>query len=130
MHEKLDGRIEQILVEAGNHLTDLTQNIRFEWNLADNRGAKRYLQMLFVNEQVITHIENEGAFRIFEIERTLSKFQDKFPAYIKMLEKLKSIEGKPATSFHSFLNKRWAALKRSLRVTKTIIIIIMLLIFN
>ncbi len=104
-HINLSGTTKRIFNEAVDILLDLSESIKIEWNLPENRGSRRYIQKCFVDRQLIKLIKSEGDFRYFEPETDVSKFKDIFPAYIEMINDIESIEGKEWINFNSLFNK-------------------------
>lgn len=94
VHVKNTGTTLRIMTEAANLLLDLTQKIKIDWSHPDNRGDKKYLRRCFVDNQALKSAYQEGDFRFFEVERMPSKFSKALPAYARLLEDLKALEGK------------------------------------
>lgn len=105
IHIPIQGTKKRIFEEAAKLLIDLSKKIRFEWQLPENRGEKKYLQNIFVNNQIIKHLSTNGDFREFGIEKNKSKYKINFPAYFQMLNKMEGIEGKGAVSCKSFFRE-------------------------
>ena len=102
VHVKNKGTTLRIMTEAADLLLDLTQRITIDWSHPDNRGDKKYLRRCFVDNQVLKSMHQEGDLRFFEVERNTSKFSKALPAYARLLEDLKAVEGeepKPCKKF-------------------------------
>jgi len=105
IHSKLTRVNKRTVQEASEELIDITQPIVFEWNRGRNTGARRYLQNVFAENQLIKHIKTEGDKRVYEVERKTSNFKKIIPAYFRMLKKLEAQEDQGAKSCNSFFNE-------------------------
>ena len=103
-HINLTSLVKRTLNEAIEILQDLSQSIKIEWNLPDNRGAKKYIQKCFVDKQLIRHIKTEGDYRYFEPETDIEKFKNVVPAYAEMINDIKGIENKGWVDFNKLFN--------------------------
>lgn len=104
-HLKLTTSVKRILNEAFEVMVDLSQSIKIEYNLPENRGARKYIQKCFVDNQLIRHLKSEGDFRYYEPEQNKSKFKITFPVYISMLDEIESFKGKRWQNFNLFIAK-------------------------
>jgi hypothetical protein len=102
-HINLSGNTKAVFKEAGDLLCDISQPIRVNWTLPDNRGGTRYLRKCFTDHQVLRIISQDGDNRYLENERDINKFRTTLPTYAKMLEDLKALEGKGFTNLIQFL---------------------------
>ncbi len=102
-HLNLTGQVRNIFKEAGDVLCDLSKPILVNWTWPENRGVTKYLRRCFVDHQVLKIISTEGDIRYLETEKDLAKFRSFLPAYAKLLEDLKGLEGKGPTSLRQFL---------------------------
>lgn len=104
-HINLTSTIKRVLNEAIEALMDLSQSIKIEWNLPENRGTRKYIQKCFVDNQVVKIYKVEGDFRYLECEVDTSKYKDKFPVYLAILNDIESIKGQGWQKFDSFIRK-------------------------
>jgi len=102
-HVSLTPQLKNSLKDAGDILCDLTQPIRLNWTLPENRGSTKYLRRCFVDHQALRILSAEGDIRYLEAEKDHTKFRHALPAYANMLENLASLEGKPAQNVIEFL---------------------------
>ncbi|HLO18439.1 MAG TPA: chitobiase/beta-hexosaminidase C-terminal domain-containing protein [Anaerolineales bacterium] len=103
VHINLSGNVRAIFKEAGDILCDLSQPIRVNWTLPDNRGGTRYLRKCFADHQALRITSQEGDNRYLEAERDINKFRTLLPAYARLLEQLASLEGKGLVILQQFL---------------------------
>ena len=102
-HINITGQVRAVFKEACDILCDLSQPVRVNWTLPDNRGGTKYLRKVFVDRQALRISTVEGDIRYLDPEQDLNKFRSALPAYAKLLEELKALEGKGHTNFHEFL---------------------------
>ena len=101
----MTGNVKRSLNETIEIMMDLSHSIKIEYNLPENRGARKYIQKCFVDNQLIKHIKSEGDYRFYEPEKDNSKFKSNFPAYFSMLEEIESVMGKGWQNINSFFIK-------------------------
>lgn len=104
-HINVNQTIKRTLNEAIESLMDLSQSIKIEWNLPQNRGAYKYIQKCFVEHQFLRIIKSEGEYRYLEPESDNAKFAKAIPAYTVLLDELNSKSGQGWQNFNEFIKK-------------------------
>lgn len=94
VHPKsFSGSSDQALREAVAKLVDFDKPVSIDHSVKENRGEIRYLKLALVNQGILQQEgDYDGTTATYQLERSLEKVKDKYPAYVALLDHLKAIK--------------------------------------